>query len=69
LSSDDGVAKADDAFGEHHAPLQYRGVPDFVQRLRHREGIAPLALEFWILNRGAIRRSGEWNRFREFAAG
>lgn len=40
----------------HHAALPWRDVPAFVERLRGREGIAALALEFLILT---AARSGE----------
>jgi integrase len=49
----------------HHAAMPYDKVPDFVRKLREREGAAALALEFAILT---AARSGEvlgsrWNEF------
>jgi integrase len=41
---------------KHHAALPYADVPDFVARLREREGIAAKALEFTILT---AARTGE----------
>lgn len=40
----------------HHAAMAYRDVPGFISRLRERDGIAALALEFTILT---AARSGE----------
>ena len=40
----------------HHAALPYAEIPDFMMRLRDREGVAALALEFLILN---VNRTGE----------
>lgn len=41
---------------QHHAALTYREIPTFMSRLREMDGVAPLALEFLILN---ANRTGE----------
>jgi integrase len=47
----------------HHASLPWRGMPAFVARLREREGIAALALEFGILTaaRSSEIREARWD--------
>lgn len=55
----------------HHAALPYREVPGFLKKLRDVDGVAPLALEFLILNasrtgevigglRAEVSESGTW---------
>jgi integrase len=49
-------AKAKVAKVEHHAALRYRDIPEFMRRLREREGMAARALELVILT---AARTGE----------
>ena len=55
----------------HYAALPYREIPDFLKKLRDVDGVAPLALEFLILNasrtgevmgglRAEVSESGTW---------
>ncbi len=45
----------------HHPALPFAEIPDFISKLRQRDGVAPLALEFLILT---AARSGEVRRAR-----
>lgn len=52
---------------EHHAALPYRDLPDFMAKLRQRDGISARALEFTILTiaRTGDTIGGNWNEIDE----